>query len=77
MKSNQPPKPTAVSPAMGRVLVNLYRGRAPWGHISGRSMHGGAVQTESALIKRGLVVGLGEKMKLKASGRETAAWLTT
>jgi hypothetical protein len=37
---------------MARVLVNLYRGLPPWHHLSGRSMFGGANQTEFAHRRR-------------------------
>lgn len=75
--SNNPPASARVSPAMARVLVNLYRGRAPWEHLHGRSMHGGAGQTERALRARGLVAGSYADLTLTDAGRECAASLST
>ena len=72
---NNPPKPPRVSDAMGRVLMNLYRGRKPWEHLSGRSMFGGAGQTERALRSKGLVSGSYDKIVLTDLGRECAASL--
>lgn len=74
MDSNNPPKPAPCSPAMARVLVNLYRGRPAWGHLYGRSMHGGAGQTERALRNRGWIDG---ETELTDAGRERAAYLVT
>jgi hypothetical protein len=74
--SNNPPNAAPCSPAMARVLVNLYRGLPPWHHLSGRSMFGGANQTEFALRKRQWVTGLGNDIQLTDAGRERAADLT-
>lgn len=68
--TNNPPKPERCSPAMARVLINLYQGRQPWGHLSGRSMYGGAGQTERALRQRGWIDASGA---LTDAGRERAA----
>lgn len=73
--TNNPPKPACCSPAMARVLINLYRGRPPWDHLYGRSMHGGAGQTEMALHARGWVEGAGRSLVLTEAGREQAAHL--
>lgn len=70
---NNPPKPELLSPAMGKVLANLYRGEHPWRHLSGRSMYGAAGQTERALIARGWCAREGGHLKLTTSGRERAA----
>jgi hypothetical protein len=75
--SNNAPQAPRVSLAMTRVLVNLYRGRAPWEHLHGRSMHGGAGQTERALRARGLVAGYCANLTLTDAGRECAASLST
>jgi hypothetical protein len=45
---NQHAASALVSPAMARVLLNLYRGRAPSEHLHGRSMHGASGQAERA-----------------------------
>mgnify|MGYP001407998773 CR=1 FL=1 len=74
---NNPPRTARVSPAMARVLINLYRGRLPWEHLYGRSMHGAAGQTERALLTRGLVTGYGREITLTDVGRECTASLTT
>ena len=58
---------------MARVLRNLYLGWPPWQHLSGRSMHGGAAQTEVALRQREWCQGLGDEMTLTDAGRERAA----
>ncbi|MBB2158028.1 hypothetical protein HLH33_17295 [Gluconacetobacter diazotrophicus] len=75
--SNNPPASARVSPAMARVLVNLYRGRTPWDHLRGRSMHGAAGQTERALRARGLVAGSSADLTLTDAGRECVASLST
>ncbi|MTJ93892.1 MAG: hypothetical protein F8N36_13690 [Desulfovibrio sp.] len=71
--SNSPPKPLPCSPAMARVLVNLYRGLPPWRHLFGRAMFGGSGQTECALRDRGWVTGRGNDLELTVAGRERAA----
>ena len=43
------------SPAMRTVLVNLFFGRAPWQHLRGRSMYGGASSTGKAMACRGWI----------------------
>lgn len=73
--SNHPPKPLPCSPAMARVLVNLYRGRPAWGHLYGRSMHGGSGQTERALRQRGWCTYEDGRFILTEAGRERAASL--
>lgn len=77
MTGNNPPRPTPCSPAMARVLVNLYRGRPPWCHLQGRSMHGGAGQTERALRERGWCENDGGGLVLTLEGRERAAELVS
>lgn len=72
---NTPPRAARVSPAMARVLVNLYRGRPAWEHLYGRSMHGAAGQTERALHTRGLATGYGRALILTDAGRACAASL--
>ncbi len=69
-QSNNPPKPERCSPAMARVLINLYQGRPAWGHLSGCSMYGGSGQTERALRQRGWIDAEGA---LTEAGRERAA----
>ncbi len=71
--SNNPPRLEPCSPAMGRVLANLYRGNNPWQHLSGRSMFGAAGQTERALIARGWCYLETGRLKLTPLGRERAA----
>lgn len=63
------PKP---SPAMARVLLNLYRGLPPWRHLEGRSMFGGAGQTGMALRTKGWAIGFGNAMELTETGLEIA-----
>lgn len=77
MAGNNPPRPKPCSPAMARVLVNLYRGRPPWCHLEGRSMHGGAGQTERALRARGWCEGFGNELVATVAGRERAAELVS
>ena len=73
MKTNNAPRPAPCSPAMARVLINLYRGLPPWRHLNGRSMYGAAGQTERALRARGWVDGFGGTLVLTTAGRERAA----
>jgi hypothetical protein len=70
-----PSPPGGLSPAMTRMLVSLYRGRAPWEHVRNRSMWRGADQTARALRDRGLVADTGPKMILSEAGRACAAML--
>ncbi len=77
MAGNNPPPAKPCSPAMARVLVNLYRGRSPWCHLEGRAMHGGAGQTERALRERGWCEGSCGSLVLTVEGRERAAELVS
>jgi len=58
---------------MAQVLINLYRGLDAWRHLYGRSMHGGAGQTERALKARGWVKLVDGELTLTDHGRERAA----
>lgn len=59
--SNQPPIRKDLSPAMRLALLSYVDGRA-WGHLRGRSMHGGATGTVYGLSRRGLLDPLTNKL---------------
>ncbi|MDG3444667.1 hypothetical protein [Nitrospirillum amazonense] len=52
--SNHPPTRKDLSPAMRLALLS-YVDERPWGHLHGRSMHGGATGTVYGLSRRGLL----------------------
>jgi hypothetical protein len=45
----------SISQAQKEMLLSVWQGHGPTGHLTGRSLHGGVVSTRATLTKRGFL----------------------